>query len=43
MRDSFVSKNLDQAINEYETRLREYVDNNYGWDPCDWELNFSIS
>lgn len=43
MRDSFVAKNLDLAINEYETRLREYVDTNYGWDPCDWELNFSIA
>ena len=43
MRESFVAKNLDQAINEYDTRLREYVDNNYGWDPSDWELNYSIS
>lgn len=43
MRDSFVAKNLDQAINEYDTRLREYVDNNYGWDPCDWELNYSVA
>lgn len=42
-RDSFVAKNLDQAINEYDTRLREYVDDNYGWDPCDWELSYSVA
>jgi hypothetical protein len=42
-RDSFVAKNLDQAINEYDTRLREYVDDNYGWGPCDWELSYSVA
>ena len=42
-RYSFVAKNLDQAINEYDTRLREYVDDNYGWDPCDWELSYSVA
>ena len=41
--DSFVAKNLDQAINEYDTRLREYINNNYDWEPCDWELNYSIA
>lgn len=43
MRDSFVAKNLDAAINEYDKRLCEYVEDNYGWDHCDWELNYSVA
>ena len=43
MRDSFVARTLDEAIIEYDKRIKDYICDNYGWDDTSWELNYSVA